>query len=220
VPTSIHQHGNQRSNERLSLTVTKPSVVEHDRVKLSATASLLRLPRPLRPLGSTTPPTCLLSEHDSAWFTDSNSPVLASPGCAAMLEEELLDPCSITAVRRVLGRNPDRDVPLCFPSCKHQPTDAPTTYPPNSYISHYHTSIHPPLVRPIRDPIHLPSITREGRIVPLKEDYESGGTNYVGKSPPLVDDPEFFQVLLQPVQCFGHTLSPVGKHPQVSLPTQ
>jgi hypothetical protein len=82
--------------------------------------------------------------------------------------------------------------------------DASTTYPPDSYISHYHTSTHPPLIRPIRDPIHLPSITREGRIVSLKEDYDPGDTNYVGLSPPLLNDPEFFQVLLQPVQCFGH----------------
>jgi hypothetical protein len=220
VPTSIHEHGNQRSNERLSLADPKPSVAEHDRVKLSATASLLRLPGHLRPLGSTSPPTCLLSEHDSAWFTDSISPVLASPGCATMLEEESLDPCSITAVRRVLGRNSDRGVPLCFPSSKHQLVDASTTYPPDSYISHYHTSIHPPVIQPIQDPIHLPSITREGRIVLLKEDYEPSGTNYVGPSPPLVNDPEFFQVLLQPVQYFGHTFSPVDRHSQVSLPTQ
>jgi hypothetical protein len=213
VPTSIHEHGNRRSNERLSLADPKPSVAEHDRVKLSATASLLRLPGHLRPLGSTSPPTCLLSEHDSAWFTDSTSSVLASLGYAAMLEEEALDPCSITAVRRVLGRNSDRGVPLCFPSCKHQPTDVSTTYPPDSYISHYHTSTHPLLIRPIRDPIHLPSITREGRIVPLKEDYLPGGTNYVGPSPPLVNDPEFSQVLLPPVQCFGHTFSPVDRRP-------
>jgi hypothetical protein len=128
VPTSIHEHSNQRSNERLSLADPKPSVAEHDRVKLSAT------------------------EHDSAWFTDSTSSVLASLGCAAMLEEEALDPCSITAVRRVLGRNSDCGVPLCFPSCKHQPTDVSTTYPPDSYISHYHTSTHPLLIRPIRAP--------------------------------------------------------------------
>lgn len=76
------------------------------------------------------------------------------------------------------------------------------------------------MIQPIQDPIHLPSITREGRIVLLKEDYEPSGMNYVGPSPPLVNDPEFFQVLLQPVQYFGHTFSPVDRHPQVSLPTQ
>jgi hypothetical protein len=186
VPTNIHQHGNQRSNERLSLADPNPSVAEHCRVELSATASLLRLPGHPRSSGPIFPATCLLSATDSACFIDSTSLVPASPESAAMLDKRSLDACSTTMMSNALKRDS-------------------TTYPPDSCISHYHTSTHPPVIRPIRDPIHLPSITREGRIIPLGEDYEPNSTNYVGNSPPLVNDPEFSLVLLQPVQCFGHT---------------
>jgi hypothetical protein len=205
VPTNIHQHGNQRSNERLSLADPNPSVAEHCRVELSATASLLRLPGHPRSSGPIFPATCLLSATDSACFIDSTSLVPASPESAAMLDKRSLDACSTTMMSNALKRDWDRGVPLCYSSYEHQPTSVSTTYPPDSCISHYHTSTHPPVIRPIRDPIHLPSITREGRIIPLGEDYEPNSTNYVGNSPPLVNDPEFSLVLLQPVQCFGHT---------------
>jgi hypothetical protein len=217
--SSAHENGDRRSNKKLRLAEPNPSTAEHDRAKLSTTASLPRLPGHSRPSESTSRQLVLFSEHDLACLTDPVSSVLASPGSAALLEESL-DPCSITAARNVLERNLDCDIPVRSSSQRHQPTDASTMFPLHSYISHYHTSTHPPLNRPIRKPTRLPSITREGRIVPLEGGYKQDGTNYVGSFPLLVNDPGLSQALLQPVQSLAHIPSLLDQSSQVSSPEQ
>lgn len=219
MPSCTHDNGDRQSNEELRVAKPNPSTGDYNRAKLSTTASLPRLPGHSRPLKSTSPATCFLSEHDSACLTDSVSSVLVSPGSAALLEESLA-PCSITAARNVLERNLDYDIPVHSSSHRHQPTDASTTFPPHSYISHCHTSTHPPLNRPIRKPTRLPSITREGRIVPLERGYKQDGTNYVGSFPLLVNDTGLSQALLQPVQSLVHIPSLLDLSSQISSPEQ
>lgn len=219
MTSSAHENGDRRSNEELRVAKPNPSTADYHQAKLSTTASLPRLPGHPRPLESTSPATCFLSEHDSACLTGPVSSVLASPGPAALLEESLA-PCSITAARNVLERNLDCDIPVRSSSQRHQPTDASTIFPPHSYISHYHTSTHPPLNRPIRKPTRLPSITREGRIVPLEGGYKQNDTNYVGSFPLLVNGAGLSQALLQPLQSLAHIPSLLDLSSQISSPEQ
>jgi hypothetical protein len=219
MPSCTHKNGDRRSNEELRVAKPNPSTADYNRAKLSTTASLPRLPGHPRSLKSTSRATCFLSEHHSACLTDPVSSVFASPGSAALLKESLA-PWSITAARSVLERNLDYDIPVRSSSYRHQPTDASTTSPPHSYISHYHTSTHPLSNRPIQKPTCLPSITREGRIVPLEGGCKQDDTNYLGPSPLLFNDPGLSQALLQPVQCLTHIPSLLDLSSQISSPEQ
>jgi hypothetical protein len=216
MPSSAHENGNQQSDEELRVARPNPSTAEHDRARLSATGG--QLPGHSRQLKSKLPVTGFFLGHDSACLIDSMSPVLASSGSAALLKAESLDPCSITAARNVWERTPDRDMIIRSSSQRHQRTDASTTFPPHFYISHYHTSTHLFLNQPIRKFARLPSITREGRIVSLEESYKQYGMHDVGSSTPLVNDPEFSQALLQPLQSLAHIPSLLSQSSQVPSP--